>query len=79
MTNLENDILALSSGTIATLTGYRDYTSIDFVHIDFLTYVRAYLYAPAASRFRPSIRRSWDSWALAWIDFDAYRRRAVAA
>jgi hypothetical protein len=73
MTRLENDILALSSGTIATLTGYRDYESIDYVHIDFLTYVRACLNA------RGRLRRSWDSWALAWNDFAAYRARTMAA
>lgn len=71
MTNLERDILALSSGTIATLTGYRDYERIDYVHIDFLTYVRTYLNAHVG------VRRSWDSWALAWNDFATYRARTM--
>lgn len=70
MTILENDILALSSGTIASLTGYRDYESIDYVHTDFLTFVRL--------RYRDR-RQPWPTWAHAWSDFDAYRSRAKAA
>jgi len=68
MTMLERDILALSSGTIATLTGRRDYTSIDDIQGDFLTFVRY--------RYRDH-RQPWPTWAHAWQDFDAYRNRVA--
>lgn len=70
MTPLETDILALSSGTLATLTGYRDCAIIDDVHIDFFTYVRVCLNA------RGRLRRSWSTWVAAWTDFNAYRQNA---
>ena len=64
-TELERDILALSSGTIATLTGHKDYESIDHIQGDFLTFVRF--------RYRDR-RQPWPTWAHAWNDFDAYRK-----
>lgn len=67
MTQLERDILSLSSGTIATLTGRADYESIDHVQGDFLTFVR----------LRYSDRRQpWPTWAHAWNDFSDYLSRA---
>jgi hypothetical protein len=69
MTTLERDILALSSGTIATLTGRRDYQSIDDIQGDFLTFVRY--------RFR-NRHQPWPTWAVAWTDFNAYRLRMTA-
>jgi hypothetical protein len=65
-TALERDILALSSGTIACLTGRSDYQSIDDIQGDFLTFVR----------YRYFNRQPWTTWAEAWKDFDTYCNRA---
>lgn len=59
MTTLETDILALSSGTIAALTGYRNYGWIDYIHREFFAYARRG-------------NRSWRNWQDAWRDFDYY-------
>jgi len=56
-----NDVRALSSGTLATLTGHRDYTTLDLIHNDFITFVNITI---------PRTRyRTWmDAWARFWKD-----------
>jgi len=52
------DCVAVSSGTMGTLTGYADYETLDRIHGAFVLYV---------ATLGP--RRRWDNWMLAW---DAY-------
>ena len=52
-------ILTMSSGTIATLTGYKDYRTIDEIVYDFMMYVDTETIEGKAPSFK-----SWrDAWA----------------
>jgi hypothetical protein len=57
------DVASLSSGTLATLTGLRNYDDLDAVQADFTAFVRAM--AP---------RREWMTWVDAWKEFDSRYR-----
>lgn len=52
------DCALLSSGTLATLTGARDYETLDAIHSEFITYVRTI--AP---------KRQWKTWVDAWKEY----------
>jgi lysozyme family protein len=52
---LAQEAASLSSGTLATLTGYRDYALLDEIHAAFVAYCQAHpQYATWA--------RAWDAW-----------------
>jgi len=53
------DILSLSSGTFATLTGYREYADLDMIREDFITFARIVI-----------PHRRYSTWMDIWSDFD---------
>lgn len=55
------DAANLSDGTLATLTGLRNYEDLANVQADFVAYIRAL-----------GPHRNWGSWIDAWRDFEAY-------
>lgn len=54
-----DDCRNLSSGTLATLTGRRDYADLDVIHDDFVRYVQAL-----------GPRNHWSTWVEAWRAFE---------
>ena len=55
---LLKDCVALSSGTMASLTGSRSYEILDGIHGDFAVFVEVLL-----------PRRNWVNWMDAWREF----------
>ena len=56
---LFKDCLAISSGTLSTLTGYKRYDDLDMVQEDFTEFVKSLL-----------SQRNWKNWQQAWREFD---------
>ena len=57
-TDIVRDILGLSSGTMATLSGKKDYASIEEVQNQFANF---------AQKMQP--QRNWRNWVDAWQEF----------
>lgn len=57
-TDIVRDIVNLSSGTMATLTGKKDYASIEEVQNQFANF---------AQKMQP--QRNWHHWVDAWQEF----------
>jgi hypothetical protein len=55
----------LSSGTIATLTGHRDYATIDRIQGELVTFVAS---QPGLGRLQ-----GWESWRDAWEAFAEFK------
>jgi hypothetical protein len=56
-----NEILAISSGTISTLTGYKEYIKIDDIQKKFVQFCIGVL---------DSSPNEFDNWKEAWMRFD---------
>ena len=63
MRTIHNDIRQLSSGTIATLTGWKNYSDIDSIRDEFGVYVRALENAKGVK---------FNTWVDAWDSFLDY-------
>lgn len=68
MSELEQTIIGLSSGTIAGLIGNSLHVAIDDARADFLAFVRL--------RYRRG-RQPWPTWIDAWQEFDNYRNNVA--
>ena len=58
MSQLMRAAATLASGTLASLTGVREYVKLDAIQVEFVAFVHAK---------EPS--RSWETWQDAWNEF----------